>query len=99
MTPRAIRQRENIERENINGRCLDCRNETTFKKGPCEYYMVHNELWARANPQVNGMLCIGCLEDLIGRRLTPDDFTDVPINNQPLNWNLKSNRLASRLAW
>jgi hypothetical protein len=57
--------------------------------------MVHNELWLKANPQINGKLCIGCLENRIGRRLTQADFTDAPIN-QPSRCNSK--RLASRLA-
>jgi hypothetical protein len=57
--------------------------------------MVHNALWLKANPQINGMLCIGCLENRIGRPLMQADFTDVPVN-QPSRSNSK--RLASRLA-
>jgi hypothetical protein len=95
MTPRAIKERESITRCRLEGRCVDCLNETTFTKGNEEYYMVHNALWLKANPQINGMLCIGCLENRIGRRLMQADFTDVPIN-QPSRSNSK--RLASRLA-
>jgi hypothetical protein len=96
MTPRAIKERENIARARANSRCLDCRSETTFVKGNWEYYMIHNAIWLKANPQINGMLCIGCLENRIGRRLIPDDFTDAPVN-QPHRSNSK--RLAARLAW
>jgi hypothetical protein len=95
MTSRAIRRREAIAREKVNGRCLDCRTETTFAKGNEEYYMIHNELWAQANPQINGMLCIGCLEIRLGRTLTSEDFTDASINRPYRNM---SKRLASRLA-
>jgi hypothetical protein len=72
--------------------CLDCRNECNE-----EYYMVHDALWLTANPTVNGMLCIGCLEERLGRILTLDDFTDVPINTTTV-CGAKSKRLASRLA-
>jgi hypothetical protein len=44
-----------------------------------EYYSVTDELWSRYGPAV-GMLCIGCLETRLGRRLVPADFTDAPIN-------------------
>jgi hypothetical protein len=95
MTPRAIKRRDDRAREKVRGVCLDCRDATTFTKGNEEYYMVHNALWLTANPQINGMLCIGCLETRIGRTLTSDDFTDAPVN-QPCRNNSK--RLASRLA-
>ncbi len=41
------------------------------------------------------MLCIGCLENRIGRKLTPNDFDPVP----PLNMmnNCQSDRLLDRL--
>jgi hypothetical protein len=95
MTPRAIKRRDDIAQSRLASRCLDCRTETTFTKGNEEYYMIHNELWLKANPQVNGMLCIGCLESRLGRTITSEDFTDAPIN-QPCRINSK--RLASRLA-
>ena len=40
-------------------------------------------LWPQANPDYDGMLCVGCLEARLGRRLTPSDFTGVPLNEQP----------------
>lgn len=46
-----------------------------------EYYMVTNDLWKRYGVG-RGMLCIGCLEERLGRELTSVDFTDVPINDQ-----------------
>ncbi len=39
-------------------------------------------------------LCIGCLEKRLGRKLTAEDFTDVPVNNQP--WQ-QTRRLQKRL--
>lgn len=32
------------------------------------------ELWAAIHPQIEGVLCIECVEKRIGRLLTPDDF-------------------------
>jgi hypothetical protein len=60
-------------------RCVDC-GDDTYASG--EYYMVHD--WVLREEAgmapLGGMLCIGCLEERIGRRLRPADFTDVPIN-------------------
>jgi hypothetical protein len=95
MTPRAIRKREAINRERVEGRCLDCKEETTFRADKAdEWYMVHNDLWLRAHPAKDGKLCIGCLERRLGRRLQPNDFTDVPVNEPGRG---KSRRLNSRL--
>lgn len=59
--------------------CLDCRNDTLLKN---EYYMVHNTLWAEANPQDSGMLCIECFEKRIGRRLNGADFIECKTNGK-----------------
>ena len=72
--------------------CLDC-NACTNCNG--EYYMVHDEVWKLANPADRGMLCIGCLEQRLGRLLTKDDFTDAPVNSMWLEWG--STRLKNRL--
>jgi hypothetical protein len=68
-------------------RCVDCHVDT-LEAG--EFYMVRDDVWpldARG-----GMLCVGCLEERIGRRLTPADFTDAPINRLGRN----STRLRAR---
>lgn len=49
-----------------------------------ETYMVHDHVWKAAGMEPwGGVLCIGCLEKRIGRRLIPDDFTDEPFNTMP----------------
>jgi hypothetical protein len=68
--------------------CVDC-GVDTLDAG--EYYAVSEAVWP-LDP-LGGMLCIGCLEDRIGRRLTPVDFTDAPINSARGS----SARLRSRL--
>jgi hypothetical protein len=95
MTPRAIKTREDIARERLESRCLDCQVETslTERGRNDEWYMVHNHIWLKANPLGTGKICIGCLEQRIGRRLTPGDFTDCALNNYPRG----SKRLISRL--
>lgn len=70
--------------------CLDCEVHTGAIG---EYYMVTNELWETYVSE-RGMLCIRCLEDRIMRRLLPTDFTDVPLNRNPL---FRSERLRDRL--
>jgi hypothetical protein len=71
-----------------------------------EYYMVRDELWDQAwtgkrkpHHRIPGqeILCIGCLENRIGRTLRASDFTDAPINSLDHDWNRKSERLLDRL--
>ena len=95
MSPRAVREREAIARARVEGKCIDCGEETTFRVDRAdEYYMVRDALWKKAHPQQKGKLCIGCLEHTLGRRLRPRDFTDAPINR---NLRGSSNRLVSRV--
>jgi hypothetical protein len=42
--------------------------------------MVQHRLWA-AKGAGAGYLCIGCLEQRIGRKLRPSDFIKCPIND------------------
>lgn len=72
--------------------CIDCSVVTTDID---EYYMVHDGIWMTACPKKSGMLCIGCLEERLGRTLTAADFTDAPINHGVFP---QSERLAARLA-
>lgn len=73
--------------------CIDC-HTNTGEIG--EYYMVRKNVWKLANlgPD-DGMLCIGCLEKRIGRKLTHWDFPDIPVND-PLLFK-QSKRLQNRL--
>jgi len=77
----------NIKRQLLN--CIDC-NINGFN------YMVKNEVWEKAIPNYNELrkvpeevnpvcLCIPCLEKRLNRKLTKDDFTDVPINRSILH--------------
>lgn len=73
--------------------CIDCAACTNCNG---EYYMVNDEVWLEANPKGRGMLCIGCLEDRLGRLLTKDDFNgDAPVNSMWLT--VGSTRLKNRL--
>jgi hypothetical protein len=71
--------------------CLDCGTDTT-EIG--EYYMLENEVWLEANPADDGMLCVGCVEKRLGRRLAPDDFMPLEMNHKS-EW--RSQRLRSRV--
>lgn len=76
-----------------NDYCVDCNVNTMLIR---EYYMVHQHVWFQTQlGSYDGMLCIGCLENRIGRRLTPSDFSDFPVNNF-LEFP-KSDRLLSRM--
>ncbi len=71
--------------------CTTC-DVNTMEVG--EYYGVTNDLWRRYGVG-KGMMCIGCLEERMGRELTPEDFVDLPINT--MDSNRRSERLRSRL--
>jgi hypothetical protein len=62
-----------------------------------EYYNVHDDIWAQSGLGPNdGMLCIGCLEKRIGRKLKSDDFGNCLINTHPLY--IRSERFTDRLS-
>ncbi len=71
--------------------CLDCGVDTGF-----EYYMIHDHLWLNVMPDREGMLCVGCLEDRLGRKLCSRDFPDMPINDVT-NSQIRTARLQDRL--
>lgn len=73
-------------------KCLDCKVDTG-KIG--EHYFVNTEVWLSVVKSKNGMLCIGCLENRLGRVLTPADFTKAYINSP--KFEIKSKRLMSRM--
>lgn len=56
--------------------CFEC-------GAPCyDWYMVRNVIWAQVapGPKRRFLLHFGCLEKRLGRLLTEDDFTRMPIN-------------------
>lgn len=60
--------------------CSDCGLDT-FSSNLQEYYMVRDIVWNRAKLGSNGFLCIGCLENRLGRQLTSKDFKRCRLNN------------------
>jgi hypothetical protein len=72
--------------------CLDCGVDTGKIH---EHYFVQTDLWLSAVGSKTGMLCVEHLEARMGRRLVPDDFPDVSINNP--KYEAKSNRLLERM--
>lgn len=67
--------------EVIDYTCKDCH---TCTRCLGEYYMVRDRIWSLAHfgpTYERGMLCIGCLEARLGRRLYLPDFSQAPINH------------------
>lgn len=64
--------------DNSNFNCLDCSINTLHN---LEYYMLKFGLWKTVNPNDSGMLCIGCVEKRIGRKLSSVDFLKCPLND------------------
>ena len=67
--------------------CLDCAVNTADLG---EAYMIRDRVWLEANPGNKGMLCIGCLEARLARRLVPRDFVAAPINGEPMSERLRA---------
>jgi hypothetical protein len=83
-----------------NSNCADCGLDT-IEAG--EWYGVHDEIWLQAWDHISRLpgqqiLCTGCLEKRIGRRLTPRDFTDAPTND-PHRDSFVSDRMFERLVF
>lgn len=57
--------------------CLDCGVDTDEIN---EDYTVTADVWLTAHPMDDGSLCIGCLEERLGRQLTTNDFVKAGIN-------------------
>lgn len=73
-------------------KCMDCKVDTG-KIG--EHYMLKDTTWNAVHSTAIGMLCIGCLEQRLGRMLSKHDFNDSYVNN--LNFGIKSQRLINRM--
>lgn len=73
--------------------CMDCAIDT-LETG--EYYMLIKRIWNRIHDSYDGMLCIGCVEQRIGRELRPADFARCPLNTDQFKRH-QSPRLRSRL--
>jgi hypothetical protein len=81
-------------RRKVDFRCRDCGIDTSIR-GIAEYYAVHDAVWAAAGMAPNsGMLCIGCLEERLGRQLVGADFLPGATINAPIGC---SPRMRSRL--
>lgn len=76
--------------------CMDCKMDVGDKS---ELFAVHKGLWYKVvkGEDRNKDLCVGCLEERIGRRLRPEDFPDWPINTDYLLF--RSHRLIDRMSW
>jgi hypothetical protein len=88
--------------------CRDCGVATAperwFRQPPWEWYMVHDHVWRAAGmEETDGYLCIGCLEDRLGRTLVAADFrSDMFMNSTDpscaeYSWWHRTPRLADRL--
>jgi hypothetical protein len=58
-------------------RCARCRVDVAAIG---ETFIVHDEVWLGVMPSRQGLLCVGCLEALLGRDLAPADFTECMSN-------------------
>lgn len=57
--------------------CVDCGTNTRIYLK--DYYMVTDKLW-RENGVGRDMLCVGCFESRLGRKLEKEDLTPCMLN-------------------
>ena len=57
--------------------CKSCGKNTHLD--PKDYYMLTFELWDKIGCG-DGMLCIGCVEKKLGRKLEARDLLECPLN-------------------
>jgi hypothetical protein len=70
--------------------CVRCDASVVF-----EQFMLHDELWTQTGlGEWDGMLCVGCVEAAIGRKLTKADFVKHRFHGNDFP---KSTRLRKRL--
>jgi hypothetical protein len=85
--------------------CADCGADTlSCKSGArAEYYMVHDHVWQQAGAPRFGWLCVGCLENRLGRQLHRGDFKKVILNSLIVSdtpryaWSWRTRRLRDRM--
>ncbi len=70
--------------------CVGCKEDTHL-----EHFFVVNGVWFKVHNSKYGMMCVGCMEARLGRKLNKNDFTSCYINQ--LNYGAKSDRLRDRL--
>lgn len=75
--------------------CHDCGLLTAPVDGPDEWYTVLDTVWEHADADEGSILCVGCLEARLGRRLRHADFVAAALNTP--NYGRHSQRLLSRL--
>ena len=80
---RALKRYARFECEGCGRSCRD------------EYYMLRSELWQKVC-RFNDTLCIGCVEDRLGRKLVPTDFNLEDTHNLIKLWP-PARRLKERL--
>lgn len=65
----------------VDMRCVDCGKDTSADSR--DYFMVKDELWDKYGVG-RKLLCVGCFEKRLGRKLRREDLTDCIVNTQ---WN------------
>lgn len=59
-----------------------------FCKGINQGYTLIDSIWAQINPDIEGLVCIKCAEERLGRKLKLSDFNlEAPINFGFLGFN------------
>jgi hypothetical protein len=76
------RYRTSVAIEKLSGKAPELATLTFDER--CEVYTVREAVWKAAGMEpMGGCLCIGCLEQRLGRRLKPKDLPRHPFNSLP----------------
>jgi hypothetical protein len=88
-----------MNKKDLLALCKDCEIDT-FEID--EYYMVNDEIWNKIAPddenKIDYFLCIGCIENRLGRELVQQDFPmDIPVNSRGKHSSRLQNRINSKI--
>lgn len=71
-------------------RCFDCHRPLEYDSEVSP--MLNNEVWDKISsdePEEGGMLCLGCMEKRLGRKITYEDLMRFEEDNKDVPFNSK----------
>lgn len=60
--------------------CRECGKDCF--RNPIDYYMLKDDIWFKINGKFKGMLCMECLENRLGHKLTSEEILRCPLTEE-----------------
>ena len=69
---------DRTEQEKKHWACMEC-SKDTFQDNK-DYYMVTDAVWKAIAKDVEGMMCMDCVEESLGHKLKAEEIMMVPLS-------------------